>query len=77
MDPSTKIVMNDFYEKKEITPLKIENLYVGGILTKNNVVSQNSNMEYYTWDEWESPTYHERLKPSYDILKKAFESIGS
>ncbi|AWK52030.1 family 2 glycosyl transferase [Clostridium beijerinckii] len=77
MDPSTKIVMNDFYEKKEITPLKIENLYVGGILIKNNVVSQNSNMEYYTWDEWENPTYHERLKPSYDILKKAFESIGS
>ncbi|HEX9025906.1 MAG TPA: family 2 glycosyl transferase [Clostridium sp.] len=77
MDPSTKIVMNDFYEKQEITPLKIENLYVGGILTKDNVVSQNSNMEYYTWDEWENPTYHERLKPSYSILKKAFESIGS
>lgn len=77
MDPSTKIVMNDFYEKQEITPLKIENLYVGGILTKDNVVSQNSNMEYYTWDEWENPTYHERLKPSYNILKKAFESIGS
>lgn len=77
MDPSTKIVMNNFYEKNEISPLKIENLYIGGILTKNNVISQNSNMEYYTWDEWENPTYHERLKPSYDILKKAFESIGS
>ena len=76
MDPSTKMIMDDFNEKNKISPLKIEGLYIGGILTKNNVVTENSNMEFYNWNEWEVPTYHERLKPSYDILKKAFKSIG-
>ena len=76
MDPSTKMIMDDFNEKNKISSLKIEGLYIGGILTKNNVVTENSNMEFYNWNEWEVPTYHERLKPSYDILKKAFKSIG-
>lgn len=76
MDPSTKMIMDDFYEKKGITPLKVQGLYIGGILIKNNVVTENSNMEFYNWKEWETPSYHERLKPSYDILKKAFKSIG-
>lgn len=76
MDPSAKMVMNDFYEKKEITSVKVQGLYVGGILIKDNAVTENSNMEFYNWKEWETPTYHERLKPSYDILKKAFKSIG-
>jgi hypothetical protein len=77
MDPSTKMIMDDFYTKNEITPLKIPGLYIGGILINNNAVTQKSNMEFYNWEEWEVPTYHERLKPSYDILKKAFKSIGS
>lgn len=76
MDPSTKTIMDDFYEKKEIAPLKIQGIYVGGILSKNNIQTENSSMEFYSWDEWDAPTYHERLKPSYYILKKAFESIG-
>lgn len=27
----------------------------------------------YTWDGWEEPTYHERKKQSYNILREAFE----
>lgn len=77
MDPSSKMVMDDFYNKSAITPLKIPGLYIGGIITKNDAVTENSDMELYNWNEWEVPTYHERLKPSYDILKRAFKSIGS
>lgn len=76
MDPSTKMVMDDFYNKNEITPLKVSGIYIGGILLNDNVVIENSTMEFYSWEEWEIPTYHERLKTSYDILKKAFKSIG-
>lgn len=75
MDPSTKTIMDNFYEKKEIAPLKIQGIYLGGILSKDNIEIENSSMEFYSWDEWDVPTYHERLKPSYYILKKAFESI--
>jgi hypothetical protein len=77
MDPSTKMIMDDFYNKNQITPVKIPGLYIGGILTKNNAVTENSDMEFYNWNEWNVPTYHERLKPSYYILKEAFKSIGS
>ncbi|MEY8000495.1 family 2 glycosyl transferase [Clostridium sp. Mt-5] len=77
MDPSTKMIMDDFYNKGKITSMKIPGLYIGGILVKNDVVMENSNMELYNWKEWDTPTYHERLKPSYDILKKAFKSIGN
>ncbi|NLU08297.1 MAG: family 2 glycosyl transferase [Clostridiales bacterium] len=77
MDPSTKTIMDDFYNKKVISPMKINGLYIGGILTKNNTAIENSNMKFYSWKKWNVPTYHERLKPSYDILKKAFKSMES
>ncbi|EKQ58297.1 MULTISPECIES: hypothetical protein [unclassified Clostridium] len=76
MDPSTKMVMDDFYNKNQITATKIPGVYIGGIVTKNNVITENTSMELYSWDEWDVPTYHERLKPSYYILKDAFKSIG-
>ncbi|WP_297426325.1 hypothetical protein [Clostridium sp.] len=76
MDPSTKMVMDDFYNKNQITALKIPGVYIGGIVTKNNVITENTSMELYSWNEWNVPTYHERLKPSYYILKDAFKSIG-
>jgi len=77
MDPSTKMIMDDLYEKKGVSPIKIQGLYIGGILIRDNAVTVNSSMDYYTWKEWDTPTYHERLKPSYYILKKAFKSIGN
>lgn len=76
MDPSTKMIIGDLYTNNEITPLKIQGLYVGGILVRDEAVTINSNMGYYTWKEWDTPTYHERLKPSYYILKNAFKTIG-
>lgn len=77
MDPSTKTIMDDFYKNKGIVPMKVNGLYIGGILVRNNTVVKSTNMNLYSWRNWSVPTYHERLKPSYYILKKAFKSIGN
>lgn len=77
MDPSSKMIMDNFYEKKDISSLKIDGLYAGGILIRDNKVVDNSEMKLYSWKEWDTPTYHERLKPSYEILKNAFNNIGN
>jgi hypothetical protein len=29
----------------------------------------------YSWDEWDLPTYHERLKKSYSIVQQCFAGI--
>jgi hypothetical protein len=30
----------------------------------------------YSWDGWNSPTYHERKKQSYAIMREAFSDKG-
>jgi len=74
MDPSSKKIMDDFHDGS-ITPMAVESINIGSVLIKNNA-SFSSDLSPYSWDTWDMPTYHERLKPSYDILKKAFEEIG-
>ncbi|QAA34473.1 family 2 glycosyl transferase [Clostridium manihotivorum] len=77
MDPSSKLIMDDFYEKSGVSPLKISGLYAGGIVIRGNSVLVNSDMKLYSWKQWDIPTYHERLKPSYYILKDEFKKIGN
>ncbi len=74
MDPSTKKIMDDFYTTA-ITPVDAEGIYVGGILMRNNN-TYASKMSFYSWKKWDIPSYHERLKPSYYILKNTFKAIG-
>ncbi|MDF2612376.1 MAG: hypothetical protein K0S71_162 [Clostridia bacterium] len=75
MDPSSKKIMDDFYKQSGITPMAIKSLYIGAVLIQNNLLLA-SEMSPYSWDKWDIPAYHERLKPSYYILKEAFEKIG-
>ncbi len=74
MDPSTKKVMDDFHEKT-IVPTAIEGIYIGGTLIRSEA-SYTSDLEFYSWESWDLPTYHERLKPSYYTLQNAFKIIG-
>ena len=71
MDPSTKIIMNDLHING-IQPIETEGISAGvGILEGANLI-KNIEMNLYSWEKWDMPTYHERLKPSYYILKEAF-----
>ena len=71
MDPSTKMIMNDLHIDG-IKPIKTDGIYVGASVLNGSNTTQNVEMNLYSWNDWDMPTYHERLKPSYYILKDAF-----
>jgi len=73
-DPSTKSVMDNLYIGG-IQSVKTSGFYIGGILLKENKVVESTAMNLYSWQEWETPSFHERLKPSYYILQDAFGKI--
>ena len=74
-DPSSKMIMDNLY-KNGIQPIKTNGFYIGGILLDGNKkVIDSTDMNIYSWQEWENPSYHERLKPSYYTMKDALEKI--
>ncbi|MEG0774740.1 family 2 glycosyl transferase [Clostridium sp.] len=75
MDPSTKSIMEDFY-KEGIKSKQVNSFYVEGILIKDGKIEGRVEPGEFTWEPWDIPTYHERLKASYFILKEAFKNIG-
>ena len=73
-DPSSKIIIDDLY-KSGIQSIKTDGFYIGGILFQENKVIESIDMNLYSWQEWDMPSYHERLKPSYFIMKEAFANL--
>ncbi len=71
MDPSTLSVVDDLHIDG-IKATKIQGIYVGVGLTDKNATTDKLKMNLYTWNPWDMPVYHERLKPSYYIMKEAF-----
>ncbi len=76
MDPSSKLVMADLHKEKDFIPEKIKGLYFGAEVIKEGQDNGTIGMEYYTWEDWEQPTFHERIKPSYYIVRDAFKRLG-
>lgn len=73
-DPSSKMIMDDLH-KNGIKPIKSSGFYFGEILLKNNKEIESADMKFYSWSAWDRPTYHERLKQSYYLMKDAFAKI--
>lgn len=73
-DPSRKMIMDDLY-KTGIESIKTNGFYIGGIMLKDKQLVESSDMNLYSWEEWDTPSFHERLKPSYFIIKDAFGKI--
>ena len=69
MDPSTRQVMGELFSGTEISPAQTDGVRLGVARadTRDPVP-----MALFTWEKWEAPTYHERLKQSYEILKEYF-----
>jgi len=66
--------MDNLY-KTGIQSIKTNGFYIGGILLKDKQLVESTNMNFYSWQEWDEPTFHERLKPSYYIMQNALGKI--
>ena len=77
MDPSKKMVIADMFANGKITPTPVNGFHIGIGLIKDrsNKKAQNITMNEFTWKQWEEPTYHERLKPSYYIVQKGLQKL--
>lgn len=76
IDPPRGIVAADLYKETGKT-LKIDGMNIGVSLIDKNNSNENINMCHYKLKTWTYPTYHERLKPAYYSVQKAFLSVGN
>lgn len=70
MDPSKKIVHNDYYEKYNIEPLVIREIKVGATLKKENSKDLRIISDIYSWEDWVNPSYEIRYKKVFQSLKE-------
>lgn len=75
-DPSSKQILDDFYKNQSIKSVKTDKFNLGfGISRDNSAVKIDMNGSL-SLSGWTSPTYHERLKKSYYVLKEALSTLG-
>ncbi len=72
-DPSKGEIMSDFYERQSIVG-KTFNGFTVGVGIGETKINMDGKYTYTYWKD--NPTYHERLKKSYYILKKELPNIG-
>lgn len=67
-NPAKGMVHDDYYEKYGVENLKIKEIYIGvGVQGQDTRIF----MESVTLRPWEArTTYHQRLKPAYDVLRE-------
>ncbi|TDL66389.1 hypothetical protein E2R56_22740 [Rhodococcus qingshengii] len=71
-DPSLKEVMGDIWKSGLTKSERIEGIRVALATTYKGEIQQTLPGLLYTWDEWEQPTYYERLKKSYKIIQQTY-----
>ena len=55
----------------------IAGLYIGAAVVKQGKSGDTAvGMGYYTWKNWTLPTYHERLKKSYPLVRQVFQELS-
>ncbi len=69
-DPSTKEIEDDFNVNGGLSGMNIDKIYIGACAGRKSAA-----MKSYTWDNWKKVEYSTRLKQSYYILKKCYETL--
>lgn len=78
-DPSQKEIIGDIWEKGPESSEHIDSIGLSFyLLGEENVVAKSfdKKMFRYSWENWDSPRSHERLKKSYFILQEAFSRVN-
>ena len=71
-DPGTKNIIADWNVTGAVTGQSVESFAFAVCSAESaNPVPFGT----YTWDSWDLPTYHERLKKSYTIVQECFSTI--
>lgn len=64
-NPSKNLILDDFYKNDGFKMIKGDGI----------TFSANGNTGHYSWKNWDTPTFHERLKPAYYTLQEYFATI--
>lgn len=87
-DPSQKEAIADLWKKGLEGSEYIKGIQIAAVMENDNELISSlpaftkeakllsDSSKWYTWDKWETPAYHERLKASYYILQDAFSEIN-
>lgn len=87
-DPSQRLIMSNLWEKGIEGVEKTEGIRIGIVTDKkddsiqtfptlNESILDQKDAFLFQWKEWEQPSYQERLKDSYFIMKEAFGETGN
>jgi hypothetical protein len=71
-DPSQLKVWDNLYEAGEVSTKRTEEVRIYPSL--NGGASEEVIPTQYDWSPWDDPTYHERKKKSYPIVKETFSN---
>ncbi|WP_182199347.1 hypothetical protein [Paraliobacillus salinarum] len=72
-DPSLKEVMGDLWDGGLNSSQTIDGINIGVVTTNSDVANQQFST-FYSWDNWNQPAYHERLKKSYYIMQELYKN---
>lgn len=75
-DPSAMTIHDDYYKNYGIKPLSIDSIYAG-LIYKDQQTTINLPSGEFALEGWgDSPTWHTRLKRSYEYVKEAFSTVN-
>lgn len=73
-NPAQKFILDDFQKLGQFELTTIKGIDVGVYLITEGVV-EYLTFKCYEWSGWERPSYRERLKPAYEVVKKIFADL--
>lgn len=72
-DPSSRLIVGDLYQNDAVVSVPAGDFRIG--IYQDGYRGEVTTSRF-SWDGWEQPAYHERLKVSYSILAEYFSGVA-